>query len=89
MPATNRPPVERCYKRIGLAIRWYRVNAGLSQRELAAAVRPTRYKRGLTRAHIANMERGEQRIWPHQVAIIAKALSLPPEVFFNQVWGVL
>lgn len=86
--ANHRPPVEKCYKKIGLRIRWFRMEAGLSQRELAEKVRgKSRRKRGLTRAHIANMERGEQRIWPHQVEQIGRALGVPANWFFVGVWG--
>lgn len=84
----NRPPVERCYKRIGLRIRWFRIEAGLSQRELAERLRGKgKRKRGLSRCHIANMERGEQRIYPHQLEQIGRALSVPAKWFFVGVWG--
>ena len=83
---SHRPPVERCYKRIGRNIRYHRRAAGLSQRELAVRA-ASKGRRGFTRAHIANMERGEQRIWPHQVAVIAKALGVPAAWMFIGVWG--
>lgn len=64
--------VERIYKDIGAAIRTSRRAAGLSQRELAK-------KAKLSRPHLANMERGEQRIWPHHLDKISKVLKV-------QIW---
>ena len=82
----KRPKVERCYKIIGLRLRHARLWRGLSQQQ-AANKANKRGKRGLSRAHIANIERGEQRIWPHQVAALAKIYGRDPAAFFDGIWS--
>jgi transcriptional regulator with XRE-family HTH domain len=62
---------ESLYKRIGAFIRTRRDHLGKSQEDLARIVR-------LSRASIANIEKGRQSILIHHLYAIAEALQLQP-----------
>ncbi|NAS22160.1 helix-turn-helix domain-containing protein [Herbidospora sp. NEAU-GS84] len=82
MPEVRNVGIDDFYRLVGLRIRGARLNAGLSQAELAEHL-------GLTRSSVANLETGRQRIALHLCVLIAKALStevialLPQESSMN------
>lgn len=55
---------------LGERVKWARTFAGLTQIQLAE-------RAGLTRASIANLERGRQRITAYRVEQIARAVKVP------------
>ena len=57
------------YRRLGQAVAERRTELGLTQREVAE-------KLGLSRASIANLETGRQRILVHQLYALVRALNL-------------
>lgn len=61
--------VPQIYKALGQAVSTLRRKSGLTQQELADAI-------GISRASVANIERGEQRVFFDQVASIAAYFSL-------------
>lgn len=69
---------ESLHKRIGLFIASRRNSLGLKQEQLAASV-------GISRASLANIERGRQSVLVHHLYAIAKALGLQPGQLLPQV----
>lgn len=65
----DRDPVQEIYVAIGENVRHYRKQAKLSQLELSRQV-------DLTRASIANLETGRQRILLHTAFDLARALNV-------------
>lgn len=65
-PSVDIPPI---YKALGRAVNRLRRKRDLTQQELADAI-------GISRASVANIERGEQRVFFDQVAAIAEFFSL-------------
>jgi transcriptional regulator with XRE-family HTH domain len=63
--------IEPFYKELGRNIQTRRLRAGLSQEKLGAALRPR-----VTRASIANIEGGKQRILTHTLVQLAAALEV-------------
>lgn len=63
-------PIESIYVALGAAVFEQRMRAGWTQQDLAGQV-------GLSRASIANVELGRQRLMLHQVVALADALSVP------------
>lgn len=68
-------PIEPIYRKIGREIRNSRLCAGMTQLELARNARTSR-------SHIANMERGEERIRIHTLQKVAQALKIDLHWFF-------
>jgi transcriptional regulator with XRE-family HTH domain len=64
---------ERFYAELGRRLRQARTTARLTQAELAD-------RAGVTRAALANIERGEQRMAAHQLVAVAAALGIEPAV---------
>jgi transcriptional regulator with XRE-family HTH domain len=63
--------IEPFYKELGRSIQAFRVKAGLSQEKLGASLRPR-----VTRASIANIEGGKQRILTHTLVQLSAALDV-------------
>ncbi|HTV30493.1 MAG TPA: helix-turn-helix transcriptional regulator [Xanthobacteraceae bacterium] len=62
---------DRIYQQIGVAIRVRRKKQSLTQHQLAAQV-------GVSRAALANIETGRQRVFVHQLYALAAALQMTP-----------
>jgi transcriptional regulator with XRE-family HTH domain len=63
--------IEGFYERLGATIRRYRQERGMTQGELAARLVPA-----VTRASIANLELGQQRVLSHTLVQLADALDV-------------
>lgn len=71
--------VEPVYRLLGARVEQIRTVLGLTQEELAKRV-------PLTRASIANLETGRQRIMMHHVDAIALALGTTPKNLMKGIW---
>lgn len=60
------------YREFGKRVRIAREAAGLTQAEVGALLQPT-----VTRASIANVEAGKQRVLAHTVVQLARAVGCP------------
>lgn len=69
--------ITNLYRAIGAHIAKARQQHGVRQSDLATAV-------GLTRASVANIERGEQRIQVHTLIAAAQALNIDPADLITQ-----
>jgi transcriptional regulator with XRE-family HTH domain len=69
---------ESLHKRIGLFIAARRNSLDMKQEQLAASV-------GISRASVANIERGRQSVLVHHLYAIAKALGLQPSELLPQI----
>lgn len=69
--------ITNLYRALGAHIAEARQQRGVRQSDLATAV-------GLTRASIANIENGAQRIQMHTLIAAAQALNLDPAVLISQ-----
>lgn len=69
--------ITNLYRTVGAHIAEARQQRGIRQSDLAEAV-------GLTRASIANIERGEQRIQVHTLIAAAQALNIDPADLISQ-----
>lgn len=71
--AKNKAPagrmIESCYDRVGHGIRFYRCRAGLTQGDIASQL-------DITRASVANIEMGRQRVQLHTLVRIAEILRV-------------
>ena len=65
-------------KRVGACVRAARVKAGLSQSKLAAEL-------GITFQQLQKYEKGKNRIAVSTLLLIAEALSLPVQSFFESI----
>lgn len=72
--------VEPIYVQVGQRLRMLRQMAGISQDEVAVSV-------GLTRTSIVNIESGRQRVLMHDIAKLAKAVRVSPDVFTRGIWS--
>lgn len=72
-------PMEPCYMLFGARVQQLRDALGLTQDEL-------RLKVGLTRASIANIEGGKQRVLLHDVDRFAKAFGITPKNLMKGIW---
>jgi transcriptional regulator with XRE-family HTH domain len=72
-------PIEPIYRSIGATVEEIRTFLGLRQEDLARKV-------GMSRAAIASIETGRQRILLHHVATIADALGVPPKRLLRGIW---
>lgn len=70
---------EAVYQALGARIRMMRDMLGIDQLDLATRI-------GLTRASIANVETGRQRIRVDQVEAIAKAFGTTPRALMKGIW---
>jgi transcriptional regulator with XRE-family HTH domain len=60
--------LDQYYRSLGVRLRVARIDAGLTQNHVAQAT-------GLTRASVANMESGRQKILVHHLVTLAAALD--------------
>jgi transcriptional regulator with XRE-family HTH domain len=60
-------PVDRCYAHIGIVLRRLRSIHGWTQQEVAGRI-------GWTRASIANIEAGKQRVMMHDLPLLARVI---------------
>lgn len=67
------PPIPEG-ERVGRMLRGLRLRAGLTQRELAAAI-------GVPQSHISAYERNKRRIPPHKAQELARVLETVPTHF--------
>ena len=72
-------PIESCHIGVGLRIRIIREALDMNQDELAKKV-------GLTRASVANIETGRQRLLLHTVEQVSKALGTTPKNLLKGIW---
>ena len=70
--------VLRLYKQLGQTIRTRRDNAGMTQEDLAKAVR-------LSRTSVTNIERGRQQLLVHQLLDFAAALKAQPHELLDEI----
>ena len=81
MPKRNNPPteLEPCYRMLAARILMIRSAIGMNQETLAKST-------GWTRASIANLEAGRQRVSLHKVELIAAALHTTPKHLMRGIW---
>lgn len=72
VPDTQTMNVPSLYRRIGTTIKGRRQQLGLTQQQLATVL-------GISRASLANIETGRQRLLVHQLYRLADKLDLQPE----------
>lgn len=77
---TITPGVERIYMELGDRIRMHRKRAGYTQQFLADGV-------GITRAALANIELGRQRIMLHYLTDYALHLGIKPQELVRGLWS--
>jgi transcriptional regulator with XRE-family HTH domain len=65
----TRPDIEPIYQRLGAAVLELRTEAGWTQQDLAGQI-------GLTRASVANVETGRQRLMLHQIEALADVFNV-------------
>lgn len=73
------PNIEPVYVLLGAKIAHIRTNLGMTQTEFGKII-------GQTRASVANMENGKQRIHLHTLEQLAKAFSMSPKHFLKGIW---
>ncbi len=78
MPPTKL--VEPVYRQFGAKVEAMRAVMAITQQDLAKKVR-------LTRASIANIEAGKQRILLADVEKFAEALGMSPRSLMKGIWG--
>ena len=71
--------LEPCYLMLGARIQMIRSAIGMTQHDLSKASR-------LTRASIANIEAGRQRLPLHTVERVADALHTTPKHLMRGIW---
>lgn len=64
--------IDRIYQQIGIAIRSRRKKLSMTQQQLAAHL-------GISRASLANIEVGRQKVFVHHLYTLAAALRLKPD----------
>lgn len=72
-------PIEPVYRMFGARIEQLRTVLEITQQDLAKRV-------GLTRASIANIEAGNQRVLLNDVERFAKAFNVAPKVLLRGIW---
>lgn len=72
-------PVQPFYKILGGKIELMRENLGWTQTDLAK-------RAGLSRASIANIEAGNQRILVHDIETLATAFQSTPKHLLRGIW---
>lgn len=72
--------IEPIYPRIIANVVKARLKRGITQLQMSDQMK-------MSRASIANMERGRQRILPHQIEKFARILQVEPGVLFRGVWS--
>ena len=68
------PTIEPFYGQLGRRIALARTRRGMTQEQLGRALEPQ-----LTRASIANVEQGKQRMLVHTLVQVARALEVRPD----------
>jgi transcriptional regulator with XRE-family HTH domain len=72
------PSIEGFYEQLGATVRRCRLERGLTQGDLASRLVPA-----VTRASIANLELGRQRVLAHTVAQLSEILNVPVTELFG------
>lgn len=72
-------PIEPIYQAMGAKIAMLRGALGLTQKDIAARTH-------LTRASVANIEAGRQRLLLHDIDTIASALGTTPKHLMRGIW---
>lgn len=72
-------PIEPVYRLLGAKVEMMRNTLGWTQEELAVRI-------GLSRASIANLETGRQRLMIHDVEKIALAFGATPKHLMKGIW---
>lgn len=73
------PPMEPIYLAIGAKIVMMRTALGLRQEDIAMRI-------GWSRASVANIETGRQRILLHDIEKIANAFNTTPKHLLRGIW---
>jgi len=71
--------IEVVHRAIGARVQMIRETLGMTQDDLAKKI-------GYTRASIANIEAGRQRVPMHQLEEIARSLSTTPKHLMKGIW---
>lgn len=71
--------IEPFYKYLGKRIQTAREGVGLTQHEVADRLVPR-----VTRASVANIESGKQRVLCHTLVALSRVLSTRPEILLSQ-----
>lgn len=77
--AQIKKPIEPIYRMIGVRIEHLRTTLGLTQLELSKRTH-------LTRASIANIEGGNQRMLLHDIERFSLALGVNPKHLLRGIW---
>lgn len=72
-------PIEACHRAVGARVEQIRRTLGKTQDDVAKIV-------GLTRASIANIETGRQRLLLNTAEDLAVALGTTPKNLFKGIW---
>lgn len=75
----NKMPMQTVYRMIGARVEKIRNELGWTQLELSKKI-------GLTRASVANIETGRQRLLVHQVEDISGAFGMSPKALLRGIW---
>lgn len=74
-----RPAIQLCYRQFGLRVEQLRTSLGWTQTDLSKKV-------NLTRASIANIELGRQRVLLHHVEKFSAAFGVAPKHLLKGIW---
>lgn len=80
LPKTASNAVEPIYMELGARIRVYRKRAHYTQERLADDV-------GISRAALANVELGRQRIMLHSLSVYARHLGIKTQELVRGLWA--
>jgi transcriptional regulator with XRE-family HTH domain len=72
-------PIEPCHRAVGARVEQIRKMLGKTQDDIAKTI-------GLTRASVANIETGRQRLLLHTVEDLAQALGTTPKHLMRGIW---
>ena len=75
-------PIESCYATFGRNLRRVRVRRKVTQQALAGAI-------GVSRATVANLEQGRQRVMVHDVIAYAAALGVSHTQLLRSVFNTV
>lgn len=72
-------PMQPIYRLLGAKVEQMRTNIGWTQADLAKRI-------GLTRASVANIETGRQRLLVHNIDDLASAFQTTPRHLLEGIW---